>query len=248
MIELSVVLPAYQEEENLRLILPRLKDVLRSLNIEHEILVIDTMSPLDKTQMICERFEVRYIPRRGGNLYGDAVRTAIEEIKGQFVVFMDADGSHTPEFLKELVERRNQSDVVIASRYIEGGYTENPPSLILMSRILNWTYSLVLGLKCKDVSNSFKLYRTDWLKEIGLVCDNFDIIEEILFKITRNHPDTRILEIPFSFKKRMFGQTKRNLLLFIAGYLLTMIKLRLSVHYGMKKKVTAQNRTSDVKT
>jgi dolichol-phosphate mannosyltransferase len=168
------------------------------------------------------------VPRRGGPLYGDAIRTAIEEVRGRLTVFMDADGSHTPEFLPELVAGAKRAEVVIASRYVAGGYTENPWVLIAMSRILNWTYSLVLGLRCKDVSNSFKLYRTDWLKELVLVCDNFDIIEEILFKLSRKHRDIRILEVPFSFKKRMFGQTKRNLVLFILGYLVTMVKLRFS--------------------
>jgi dolichol-phosphate mannosyltransferase len=177
---------------------------------------------------VCADLNVRYIARSPGNDFGDAVRTGIREAHGSWIMCLDSDGSHPPEFAPELLAQRNNSDIVIASRYVRGGYTENSLALVMMSRVLNWTYALVLNLKCKDVSNSFKLYRSNLLKELNLSCANFDIIEEILFKILRYHPETRIVEVPFTFKKRMFGETKRNLFLFIATYLYTMAKLRLS--------------------
>jgi dolichol-phosphate mannosyltransferase len=228
-LELSVVMPAYLEAENLRLLLPRLKSVLDKANLAgYEILVVDTASPLDETRAVCQEMSTRYIARSPGNDFGDAVRTGIREAKGSWILCLDSDGSHPPEFAPQLLAQRQKADIVIASRYVAGGYTENSLPLVMMSRILNWTYGLVLNLKCKDVSNSFKLYRASLLKELTLICANFDIIEEILFKILRYHPETRIVEVPFTFKKRMFGETKRNLVLFIATYLFTMIKLRLS--------------------
>ena len=66
-----------------------------------------------------------------------------------------------------------------------------------MSRILNLIYSMVLGLRCRDVSNSFKLYRGNLLR--GL---------------------------PFAFKKRMFGSTKRSLIVFILSFIVTLLRLR----------------------
>lgn len=229
-LELSLVLPAYLEEENLRLLLPRLKTVLDGVGIAYEILVVDTQTPLDRTKEACEPLGVRYFNREGGNFYGDAVRTGVKHAQGKYIAFMDADGSHGPEFLPTLLKEREANDVVIASRYVEGGFTENPPMLILLSKILNVTYSVFLNLKCKDVSNSFKLYRAELLKKLDLHCSNFDIIEEILFKLQRFNPGLRIKEVPFTFKKRMFGETKRNLLVFMLTYLVTMIRLRLSVY------------------
>jgi dolichol-phosphate mannosyltransferase len=173
-------------------------------------------------------FGARYVQRSPSNLFGDAVRTGIKEAKGKYALFMDADGSHTPEFIPLLFVHRNTNDVVVASRYISGGATENPLPLILMSRIVNIAYSLILGLKCKDVSNSFKIYKTSLLKDLKLKCDNFDIIEEILFKLSRRPGGLKFQEIPFTFKKRMFGDTKRNLLVFMMTYLWTMIRLRFS--------------------
>ena len=225
-LELSVVLPAYQEEENLRNILPRLLKTLQTMDVSSEVLVIDTINPMDRTKEVCEENRVRYIKRRVDNYFGSAVRTGINEAHGKYIVFMDADGSHPPEFIPEIFFFAEKYDVVIASRYINKGRTENSFALIVMSRIVNWTFSIILNLPCKDVSNSFKVYRGDQLKTIKLTCNNFDIVEEILFKLRRAHPLMRFKEVPFVFKKRMFGETKRNLFLFIITYIFTIIKLR----------------------
>lgn len=223
---LSVVLPAYLEEENLRILLPRLMQSLASLNIAFEVVVVDTMEPMDQTSDVCVQHGVRYVTRKGGNNYGDAIRTGVSTATGRYILFMDADGSHTPEFIPQMFNFAEQFDVVIASRYIDKGHTENGLILIMMSRILNFTYSVILDLPCKDVSNSFKIYQSNQLKSLNLLCHNFDIVEEILFKLKRKKMTLTIKEVPFTFKKRMFGETKRNLFLFILTYLFTMIKLR----------------------
>ncbi|MCR9204692.1 MAG: glycosyltransferase [Halobacteriovoraceae bacterium] len=224
--DLSVIMPAYLEEENLRILLPRVKTVLNNLTPHSEIIVVDTEKPLDGTSYACEESGAIYVNRTGSNSYGSAIRTGLEKAKGKSIIFMDADGSHHPEFIKKLYAEREQNDIVIASRYIDGGHTENSAILVLMSKIVNLGYAIVLGLRVKDVSNSFKLYRADFLKELNLTCDNFDVVEEILFKILRKHKDCKIKELPFSFKQRMFGETKRNLPLFVMTYIATLIKLR----------------------
>ena len=225
-VSLSVILPAYMEEENLRQLLPRLTTVLSGIDPDGEIIVVDTLTPLDNTREVSEEHGVRCLNRRGGNSFGDAVRTGIAEARGEYVVFMDADGSHPPEFIRELWRERGNGDVVIASRYIEGGATDNSRMLVLLSHVVNLVYSVVLGLNCKDVSNSFKLYRGAMLKGLILGSKNFDIVEEILFKIKRDNRGLRIIELPFSFKKRMFGTTKRNLLVFVFSFAVTLLRLR----------------------
>jgi dolichol-phosphate mannosyltransferase len=224
--ELSILIPAYQEEENLRLLLPRLHRTIRALDLTYEIIVIDTQQPLDNTRAVCQDETVTYLMRQHSNSFGDAVRSGIAAAQGEFILFMDADGSHTPEYIPRLCEHRREYDVVIASRYIDGGHTENIKILVLMSHVVNLCYRLVLGLRCKDVSNSFKVYRANLVKEVPLRCHNFDVVEELLYKICRRHPDVRILEVPFSFKKRMFGETKRNLIMFMFSYLYTLLRLR----------------------
>lgn len=224
--DLSVIIPAYLEEENLRVILPRLKKVLASLKIKYEINVIDTLAPMDNSREVCQSYDVNYCQREHSNYYGDAVRTGIKYAQGKKIIFMDADGSHTPEFIPQLMEYGSEFDVVIASRYIDGGMTDNSFILILMSKIVNIVYAKVLNLPCQDVSNSFKLYRSEILKSLRLYSNNFDIVEEILFKMKKQNNDLKIKEIPYTFKERMFGHTKRNLLLFAFSYVYSLFKLK----------------------
>jgi len=82
-------------------------------------------------------------------------------------------------------------------------------------------------LPCKDVSNSYKIYHKNQLKSINLTCNNFDIVEEIIFKLYRSKKIFKIKEVPYAFQKRMFGKTKRNLFMFVITYVYTIVKLRL---------------------
>ncbi|OGG59103.1 hypothetical protein A3C89_01695 [Candidatus Kaiserbacteria bacterium RIFCSPHIGHO2_02_FULL_50_50] len=224
--KLSIIIPSYLEEENLRILLPRINSVLKTIAVPSEVLIIDTETPLDSTAEACALYGARYIPRVGGNRYGDAVRTGIHAAQGEYCIFMDADGSHTPEFIEKLFAERERADVIIASRYIDGGDTDNGKVLVLMSWIVNAVYALVLGLNCKDVSNSFKLYHREELQALDLRCHNFDIVEEMLFKLKKRNKKLHILELPYTFKKRMFGSTKRNLVAFMVSYGWTLIRLR----------------------
>jgi dolichol-phosphate mannosyltransferase len=225
-VELSVVIPAYLEEENLRIILPRLRKTLKGMRVRHEILVVDTRPSLDGTAEACKEFGAVHLQREGGPHYGAAVTTGIRASRGAWVLFMDADGSHAPEFVRSLWEHAAGHDVVIASRYVPGGVTENPLVLQWMSLVLNVVYRELLGLDCKDVSNSFKLYRGGPLRRLRLGCKNFDIVEEILVRYgAAEKKRLRIKEIPFAFKKRMFGETKRDLFAFVLSFAATLLRL-----------------------
>ena len=224
-IDLSIVLPAYEEAENLDLILPRLREIAGQLVSRYEILVVDTEQPRDSTPEVCTRHGVTYVPRQGGSLYGHAVKTGIARSMGERVLFMDADGSHNPLFIAGLWKERDTADLVIASRYIPGGKTENPAVLIWMSHVVNLAFRLVLGLNCFDVSNSFRLYRGPDLRRLELECDHFDIVEEILVKLVFAPSGHRVKEVPITFEKRKAGKTKRQLLTFAFGYAATLWRL-----------------------
>ncbi len=78
-LDLSICIPADLEEENLRILLPRIKQAAQLLQVNFEILVIDVMVSMDNTELVCKEFDVKYINREIGNKYGDAIRTAIKE-------------------------------------------------------------------------------------------------------------------------------------------------------------------------
>jgi dolichol-phosphate mannosyltransferase len=142
---------------------------------------------------------------------------------------MDADGSHNPRDMERLWAARKGHDIVIGSRYVRGGSTENPAVLIWMSRILNYAYKFAFRLPVSDLSNSFRLYRGEQLRSVKLVSNDFDIVEEILIRLTFGPTKATVTEVPVKFEQRKAGKSKRNLPAFMLSYmgsLLTMLKFR----------------------
>jgi len=218
-------MPAYREANALRQLLPLLVPAVRALSPRFEIIVADSMEPLDDTAAVCAEYGVRHIFRTGGNAYGDAVRTGIQTSNGERVLLMDADGSHNPRDIERLWTARNGHDIVIGSRYVHGGSTENPAILIWMSRIVNYVYKFAFHLPVKDVSNSFRLYRGDQLRSVELVSNDFNIVEEILIRLTYGPPKATVTEVPVTFEQRKAGESKRNLPAFMLSYIGSILKL-----------------------
>jgi len=222
----SVVLPSYKEAENLTELLPAIKKALSCIGQPYEILVVDTMTKTDNTDEICLKNNCTYINRENGNNYGDAIRTGINKAANKYTVVMDADGSHNPnDIIRFYAEIENGYDLIIGSRYIHGGNSHNGIILKLMSYVLNMTYRFFFGINVKDVSNSFRMYKTEQLKTLSLECSNFDIVQEIIIKLSKHIPNFRILEIPVFFDQRKYGESKRDLVKFIFSYIATIKRL-----------------------
>ena len=219
-------MPAYREAEALRQLLPALIPAVRALSDRVEIIVADSIEALDDTKAVCAEFSVKHIHRTGGNAYGDAVRTGIRESTGERVLLMDADGSHNPRDIGHLWAARHGFDVIIGSRYVRGGSTENPAVLIWMSRTLNYMYKFAFNLPVNDVSNSFRLYRGDQLRAVELVSNDFDIVEEVLIRLTFGAAKATVTEVPVTFERRKAGESKRNLPAFMLSYMGSMRTMR----------------------
>lgn len=224
--KLSVLLPAYEEEENLKSLLPKIKENLEKVeNLEYEILVVDSIEKTDNTKEVCVKNNVKYFNRENGEYYGDAIRTGINKAQKDYLLVMDADGSHSPSELHKLIKDCKDYDITIGSRYVKNGKTENNFILIFMSWMVNVAYRICLKIKVKDISNSFRIYKTKDIKNIKLESNNFDIVEEILIKLCIKNKDYKIREVPITFEKRKQGKSKRKLGKFILSYISTMKRL-----------------------
>lgn len=212
-------MPAYREADSLRTLLPVLVPAIQALSADFEIIVADSLEPLDDTAAVCAQHGVKHLHRTGGNTYGDAVRTGIRTSTGNRVLLMDADGSHNPKDIAKLWGARSRADIVIGSRYVKGGQTENPAVLIWMSRALNYMYKFAFSLPVNDVSNSFRLYEGDQLRGLTLHSPDFDIVEEILIRLTYGPPKASVVEVPVTFEQRKAGESKRNLPAFMMSYM-----------------------------
>jgi dolichol-phosphate mannosyltransferase len=223
---ISAIIPSYNEAENLAELLPMTKTAISSIGKPYEILVIDTMTKTDNTDEVCKRNGCIYINREKGNTYGDAIRTGISKASNKYIVIMDADGSHNPnDIVRFYAEIENGFDLIIGSRYINGGNSCNGVILKAMSYVLNMTYRFFFKINARDISNSFRMYKSEQLKALTLECNNFDIVEEIIIKLSKHFSRLRILEIPIFFDQRKHGKSKRDLVKFIFSYITTIKRL-----------------------
>ena len=222
---ISTILLAYKEEENLRVLIPKIKHELDKTGEEFEILVIDTKKPLDNTKDVCHELGARYINQEEPN-FGGAFRTGIKYAEMDKFLILDSDGSHNPKYITSIYNKFIKGyDVVIGSRYVKGGVTNDSKSSIIMSKLLNNTFRICLGIKAKDISTDYRMYKTRLLKQVVLSCNNYDVLQEVLLKLKINKPKLTIGEVPITFDKRMFGESKRNLIPFIISYIKTLLKL-----------------------
>src|SRR2546421_475421 len=162
--------------------------------------------------------------------YGGALRTGFERARGDYVLTLDADGSHDPTFLRQMWATRSAAEVVIASRYIHGGTADMPRSRRILSRTLNLVFKRGLSLPYADLSSGYRLYRRRALDSLELRGTDFNILEEILIRAVAAGFTVR--EVPFHYRARLAGKTHARLASFAVSYLKTfgaMWKLRNSI-------------------
>ena len=225
--DLSVVIPALNEAENLKALLPLVQNVAAELGISAEIVVVNGGSG-DDTEAVVKALGA-WMVRQSERGYGGALLAGFAAARAPYVATMDADLSHPPIFLKDFWQKRKSSDLLIASRYIAGGKADMAISRRILSTILNRTYAVLLGLKLRDVSSGFRMYDHKLIDQMDLRARDFDVLEEILVKIHIN--GGRIREVPFHYRVRHSGESHAKLIRFGWAYsktLLRMCRLRYS--------------------
>ena len=216
MSRILITLCTYNERENIELLIPELL-----ATVPHAfVLVIDDNSP-DGTgrcvdSLASSNSRVLAIHRSGKLGLGTATVEAFQyAIANGYDVLLnlDADFSHQPRYIPELLNRLPDADVVIGSRYVAGGGVVGwGIRRHLMSRSINTMARLLLGLKTRDNSGSFRCYdvsllaKIDWSKTLSR---GYAFQEEILYRCAR--AGCRFLEAPILFEDRRYGQTKINL-------------------------------------
>jgi dolichol-phosphate mannosyltransferase len=218
---LSVVIPALHEHENLALLLPDLNRLLEELGVPSEIAVV-TRRDDAKTQDAAAAHGARVVLQtRPG--YGSALKTGFVESRGTFIVTMDADTSHAPVFIHDLWACRERAEVVVASRYVEGGRAQSGLWRRWLSRVLNAFFQRGLSLPVRDLSSGFRLYRADLVRGQPFTGSDFDILPEILVRLYAE--GWRVREVPFSYAPRRRGRSNARVLPFGLAYLRTFTRL-----------------------
>lgn len=214
---ITIILPTYNEAENL----PKLVSALLSLPLDLSVLVVDDHSP-DGTGKVADelcahhpdRVSVLHRPGKDGlrSAYMEGFQQALDD-GADVVVQMDADFSHDPAVLTEMARRIAACDVVIGSRYVEGGSLDErwPAWRKLLSAFGNFYARTILGFPLRDVTTGYRMWRRDVLQSMPLdrIRSNgyIFLVEMIYVAYLMGH---KISEVPIYFADRRSGESKMS--------------------------------------
>lgn len=220
-IELSVIIPVLNEGASIGPLIQGVRRRLSLLGVSSEVVVVDGGST-DGTQKWATEAGAQVVVQPGRG-YADALLSGFRAARGCHLLTMDGDYSHDPEFIEAMWNARNKADMVIASRYVPGGYANMPWSRKVLSRALNFVARVLLGIPIRDMSSGYRLYHRRTLKSVRTEAIRFDILIELL---TRVHAQGyRIAEVPFHYRPRYGGQSHVALLRFAIAYGQTLLRM-----------------------
>jgi dolichol-phosphate mannosyltransferase len=213
--QVLVVVPTYQERDNLPMIVSR----VRASVPEADILVADDNSP-DGTGALADEIagndeHVHVLHRPGkqglGTAYIAGFRWGLEHGYGTLVE-MDADGSHQPEQLPTLLDALRTADVALGSRWVRGGAVRNwPKSREALSRSANTYARLLLGIPIRDATGGYRAYRARVLRSFDLDAvrsQGYCFQIELTLRALRR--GFRVVEVPIEFVERQHGASKMS--------------------------------------
>jgi len=215
MTETSIILPTYNEKENIKKLIEEIFKIVKDINI----IVVDDNSP-DGTHLIVEelskKFKNLYLIKRQckmglGSAYITGFKYAKEKLHSKFVITMDCDFSHSPYAIPEIIKELERNDLVIGSRYTKDGKVVDSPIIRrFISRSANFCASFFVGIKVKDATSGFRGYRLEILEKINydkIFSNGYSFLTEIIYKISKIK-NVRIKEIPITFYDRKYGKSK----------------------------------------
>jgi dolichol-phosphate mannosyltransferase len=210
-----VIVPTYNERDNLPELIDRL---LRHSSVR--VMVVDDQSP-DGTGQVADdlvrthpdRVQVMHrTARRGlGRSYVDGIMQAIQQ-PVDVICQMDADFSHDPDRLPDLIEATRDADIVIGSRYVPGGAIVNwPKRRLLLSRFANLYVRAITRMAAHDCTSGYRCWRRETLAALPLdrfVSDGYSFLVEMLFAASIR--GARVAEVPITYVERRLGQSKMS--------------------------------------
>jgi len=205
----SVVVPTYNERENIDELLSRIHTSLNE--VDYEVVVVDDNSPDGTAERVIElssKYPVKLVRRAGKLGLSSAILDGVKVCSGDYVVVMDADLQHPPEVIKELLRNAGRCDIVIASRYVRGGCIVGFP-LIRRVISLGATYMARIlvpqARSIKDPLSGFFLIRKELIEEAEIAVPSG---YKILLEIISQHDNLKICEVPYVFQSRVRGESK----------------------------------------
>ena len=230
MTTLSIILPTYNEKDNIIILVNRIIKLLNNYPSK-EIIIVDDSSPDNTYSLVKNKFKkkkfIKIFLRKKEFSLAKSIGYGIKKSRGRLIIVMDADMTHNPNLIKRLINRSRKYDLVSGSRYIEGGsmYSFFHHSFSL---IFNFFLEILLRTKMKDNLGGYYCVRRKVLKKLDFNKIFYGYGEyyfRLLFYLSKNK--ISMTEIPAHFQKRNFGVSKSNFFWLLFKYSLEAMILRL---------------------
>ena len=237
MTKYSVILPTYNERENLPIIFYLLHKTFSQLSLSLEVIIVDDSSP-DNTLEVAKKLQaefnnndsnctVQIISRQGKLGLGTAYVAGLKKSTGDRIIIMDADLSHHPKFIPQMILKMNatNADIVFGTRYRQkGGVAGWDLKRKITSKGANFLASFLLnpGKVASDLTGSFRLYQRHALEQTlpFVTCKGYAFQMEIL--ILAHKLRMTVEEVPITFVDRIYGESKlgaNEIILYLKGLL-----------------------------
>jgi len=233
--KLSVVIPAYNEEETVAETVEGIVAALSREQIEHEVIVVDDSSSDGTAAAVAgiaeQHPQVRCLPSPFRNGFGFAVRAGLDAFEGDAVAIVMADGSDSPE---DLVVYQRQLEAgyecVFGSRFVQGARViDYPRSKLIMNRIVNWGIRVLFRHGYNDTTNAFKAYRREVIENLRpFLSNHFNLTVELPLKAVVRGYSYSI--VPISWTNRKAGVSKLSLNEMGSRYLFIVLYVFLEHH------------------
>ena len=214
---LSILIPVYNEEDNIQRILERVRAVTLVNNIAKQIVIVNDCST-DGTEELVLRYiekhndvQIEYQKHSKNKGKGRAINTALKMVKGDFVIIQDADNEYDPEeynlLLQPIID--NYADVVYGSRFMGG----NPHRILffwhrLGNNFLTFLSNMFSNLNLTDMETCYKMFRRELIQSIEIKENRFGIEPEITAKMAKIK-GIRIYEVGISYYGRTYEEGKK---------------------------------------
>lgn len=213
---ISIIIPTYNEKDNIKKLIPHIESVLKKNKIPAELIIIDDNSP-DGTGRLAEDLNKKYknikvIHRKKKEGVGSARRLGFSKASNDIILSMEGDNTHNPDYIPQFIKKINEgADLVIGSRYLKGSKIVGWPfRRRLISKIANLMARIFSKTKVRDVTSGYRAFKKSMYKRLFIESYGYPFNME--FACEASTRGFKVEEIPIKFIHRKEGKSKMHVL------------------------------------
>lgn len=211
---LSIIIPLYNEEKTIHLLLEKLDEIFKTVSFEYEVIIVDDGST-DNSAAIVERTmknlneSYKFYQAEKNQGKGAAIRLGLQHIVGEYVIIQDADLENDPNDIVTMIEyvQEHKLSVLYGSRILNKQNNSSNKLFYLGGRLVTIVTNILYLQNITDEPTCYKLFKTDILRKMNLKCNGFEFCPEVTAKVSKM--GYKIKEIPISYYPRTIEEGKK---------------------------------------